>query len=442
MSKWISVVVGVSALCLGGLVLAGLTAYGRANEEVPPPPVEDSLHVRAARISLGSYPVTITGFGTAVARRAVALSPEVAGRVVEIHPEFKNGGQIREGELILRIDPSLYETQLAEAEAALRQQEATIERLRREWENGKVRLTALEQTAALAERDIARAQELERKGVGSKLEVDRAERARVEAVSQRDLHARDLDLFPVRLREIEALADTARAAAQGARQNLERTRMVAPFTGRVGEKLVDAGQVVAPGTVIAQFTDDSALEITAPIDSGEARDWLQFDTAQPGATQDSAWFAPVVPVDCIIHWAENDDTITWKGRLERIASYDPAARMVQVVVSHQPGGGAANFPLVAGMFCRVEIPGRTMEQVYRLPQEAVTFDDQVYTAVGDRLKMLGVDVLREEGGYAYVREGLSPDSVVVLTRLVDALDNTLLKIDMVELPAPAAAPAS
>lgn len=441
MSKWVSVLMGVSALAIGALVLAGLTAYGRSSEEAPPPPKEDTLHVRAMTAKPGDYPVTIAGFGAATALREVAISPEVSGRIIEIHPQFKNGGVVPQGEALFRIDPSLYETQLSEAEAALRQQEATLERIRQEWNNEKARHAALEQTAVLAERDFARAQELENKGVGSKVEVDRAERARLESVSQRDLHARDLEVFPVRIREIEAIADTARAAAQGARQSLERTHVRAPFTGRVGAKMVDVGQVVAPGTVVARLTDDSALEITAPIDSREARDWLQLEEGA-AVTGDSSWFPAVIPVDCVIRWAEEDKGASWKGRLERIAGYDPATRMVQVVVSHHPAEDDAAFPLVAGMFCRVEIPGRGMTGVYQLPQQAVTFDDHVYTAVGDRLKMLEVEVLREDGGFAYVASGLEPGAVVVVTRLVDALDNTLLKIDMTDAAAPVAAAAS
>lgn len=429
MSKWVSVIAGVSALAAGAAILGGLTVYGNAGDEGPPPLQEDTLHVRATAVTPADYPVTIVGFGAVAARREVTISPEVTGRIVELHPEFKNGGRIREGEVLFRIDPALYQSQLAEAEAGLRQQEATLERLRQEWANEKARHDLLEQAAALAEREFARAQELERKGVGSKVEVDRADRARLEAVSQRDLHARDLEVYPVRVREAQAQADSTRATAQGAGESLKRTEVRAPFTGRVGEKLVDLGQVVAAGTPVARLSDDSALEITVPVNSHEARDWLRFQ-GDAAAHGDASWFPPVEPVECVIRWAEDDLATTWKGQLDRVASYDPATRMVQVVVSHTPGDGASAFPLVAGMFCRVDIPGKPVAAAYRLPREAVTIDGHVHLAVNDRLKSVPVEILREEGEHVYLKASLDPGVLVVTTRLVDALDNTLLKVDV------------
>ena len=441
MKKWRSVLAGLAVLAAGGGVLAGMTLYGQSRHVEVPPPAEDSLHVRAITAQPGDYPVTLQGFGTVAALREVSVAPEVAGRIVEAHPEFKSGGSVNEGDVIIRIDPSLYQSALNEAEAALRQQEAMVERLRKEWENEKVRHGALEQTAALAERDFARAQELERKGVGSKVEVDRAERGQVEAASQRDLHARDLEVFPMRLREAEAMMDSVRAGADSARQALERTHVRAPFSGSIKTKMVDLGQVVAVGTAIALLTDDSTLEITAPIDSREVRDWMRF-TGGDGSVDDASRYSQLEQVDCLIRWAEEDNGVSWAGRLDRVVGYDEAIRMVQVVVTHKPAEHTGPFPLLAGMFCRVEIPGKPMNGVYQLPSESVGFDNSAYKVVDNRLKMIQVDVLREEKAFTYVSAGLSPGDVVVTTRLLDALDNTLLEVDLAEASAPGAAPAS
>jgi hypothetical protein len=78
----------------------------------------------------------------------------------------------------------------------------------------------------------------------------------------------------------------------------------------------------------------------------------------------------------------------------------------------------------------VEIPGRTLNGVIRLPRWAVSFENTVYTAEEGRLKTRPVEVARLEEGYAFVQSGLQPGDVVITTRLVDPLENTLLDLTL------------
>jgi hypothetical protein len=81
------------------------------------------------------------------------------------------------------------------------------------------------------------------------------------------------------------------------------------------------------------------------------------------------------------------------------------------------------------MFFTVEIPGRLMQRVYRLPRQAVNFENKAYLVDGNgRLKTVAVSVERIEGEYVYVRQGLNPDDSVIVTRLIDPLENALLDI--------------
>jgi hypothetical protein len=91
-------------------------------------------------------------------------------------------------------------------------------------------------------------------------------------------------------------------------------------------------------------------------------------------------------------------------------------------------GSRGAMPLVEGMFCSVQIPGRTLTGVFRLPRQAVSFENTVYTVVDNRLKTVSVNVARLEGDFAYIAEGLNPGDTVVTTRLIDPLENTLLEI--------------
>ncbi|HSO21114.1 MAG TPA: hypothetical protein VLT88_16725, partial [Desulfosarcina sp.] len=105
---------------------------------------------------------------------------------------------------------------------------------------------------------------------------------------------------------------------------------------------------------------------------------------------------------------------------------------VRVSAEAATGGGPRSLPLVEGMFCAVEIPGRTLRDVYRLPRQAVSFENKAYLVNPDsRLQTVSVDVERIEGEYVYVGRGLSPGDTVVVTRLIDPLENALLEAESV-----------
>ena len=83
------------------------------------------------------------------------------------------------------------------------------------------------------------------------------------------------------------------------------------------------------------------------------------------------------------------------------------------------------------MFCSVQIPGKQLENVFRLPRWAVTFDNTVYVANADnRLQTGPVTVARTEGETVYVSKGLSVGDSVITTRLIDPLENALLEVDL------------
>ena len=92
----------------------------------------------------------------------------------------------------------------------------------------------------------------------------------------------------------------------------------------------------------------------------------------------------------------------------------------------------SGLPLVEGMYCSVEIPGKPIPNVYRLPRWTVSFDGFTYIAEGDRLSRRAVNAVRTQGEETYVDEGLSPGELVVVTRLVDPLPGILLEYDMPE----------
>jgi hypothetical protein len=102
---------------------------------------------------------------------------------------------------------------------------------------------------------------------------------------------------------------------------------------------------------------------------------------------------------------------------------------VRISAAEAVSGAPERIPLVEGMFCRVEIPGKIMSGVMALPRWAVSFENTVYVVRDSRLKTVGVRVVRIQGDRVFIAEGLNEGEQVIVTRLVDPLENSLVEVN-------------
>src|SRR5690606_25888904 len=145
------------------------------------------------------------------------------------------------------------------------------------------------------------------------------------------------------------------------------------------------------------------------------RTWLQFGDVLPEGG--APWFGNVLPVPCRVSWTEDASAPGWQGIIHRVERFDQQTRQVSLAIRLDRNASAAadgGLPLVDGMFCKVDIPGKTMRQVYRLPRWAVTFEGQVYVVEDGQLKIRKVDVVRNQGEETFVGEGLQPGDEVIV----------------------------
>jgi len=372
-------------ICLLVLLVgaAGFVALKKLKKPPPErPPAETALPVEVMTVNPVSYPVTLTGFGEVSSRRVVTLSAEVRGRIVREHDHLLPGLLVHKGEVLFVIDGEEY--QLA-------------------FDSATALLNILARDLTIARDEFERVKKLyEKNRVGSLSAVEKAEAA---------------------VNSIRDRIEQARRSREEARIQLARCTLRAPFAGRVTEVFVDAGEYVTAGTKMVTLIDDAALEIVVPLDSRDASRWLRLE--QKSDEVPANWFARPAPVPCKIVWSD-DPTVRAQGRLDRIVNMDTRTRMVEVAVSLLSQQG--RVPLVAGMFCRVAIPGRVLEHVYVVPRQAVTFDGKVYVVRDGRLHSRKVRVIREETTHAIIGSGLAPGETVITTRLVEPLENSLVRV--------------
>ena len=101
---------------------------------------------------------------------------------------------------------------------------------------------------------------------------------------------------------------------------------------------------------------------------------------------------------------------------------------IRIAAANALADDSRKLPLVEGMFCIVEIPGRTLHNVIAVPQWAVSFKNTVYLAADNHLKTLPVTVVHKADNQAYISTGLNVGDIVITTRLTDPLENALVEI--------------
>jgi RND family efflux transporter MFP subunit len=422
-----------SAILTGGIVLK--VALGAMREAPAQIPIAESvLRVEVMPAAPRNVPVLIRGYGEVAPREQFTLTAKVAGDIVEVHPKFVSGGIVPEGEVLVRIDPRDYEAALRQAEARVGQIESMLALIEQQIALDTERLKTLARSREIAREEYERDKALyEVDDIGTQTMVNLTELKYNEATALFEQLEQAIALYPIKAEEARSGLDAARAAVELAQLQLARTEVRAPFDARIKQTHVDVGQPVAPGAPAAVIANDTALEITVPIDSNDARRWLRFEESAPpvadDAGEEASWFGALTPVVCRITWSEDAEHHVWEGTLDRVERFDQSTRTVHVAIAvtqKQARAGAGQLPLVEGMFCVVTIPGRVLENVVPVPRTAVDFDGELYLAAGDRLERRTVQVVRIQEELALIGSGVEAGELIVITRLADPVPGARL----------------
>ncbi len=187
-----------------------------------------------------------------------------------------NGERVRQGAVIARLDDGDYRLALQAAQDKLATQESTIARIGRQAEaaqaqvaQGAAQIEAARADAVRAAADFTRATQMQADYVAkSRLDQARADRDRTEAAVKGAeaalLAARaNVAVLQAQGREAESLAAELRTAVERARRDLDFAVIRAPFDGVVGNKAVEAGAYVSPGSRIAALVPLQSVRVDA-----------------------------------------------------------------------------------------------------------------------------------------------------------------------------------
>ena len=376
-TKTLKIILPIVVLITG---VAGAKLLGSFRKA--PPRVERAAPgplVEVLAAGLTDVPIVVEGHGEVVAKVAVEVVPQVAGRVVEVSRSMVAGGFFKAGEALFVIEPRDYELGVDRSQAAVARAEVQLER-------------------EMAEAEVAR-QEWDELHPG-------------EAPSS------GLVVREPQVRQARAELDAARADLDVARLHLERTHVSLPFDGVVVSESVDLGQFVTTGRVLAVVYGTSQVEVRVPL---ESRDLVWFEvprgpTGKGPRAEVSAAFAGT--------------TYTWEGRVTRMeAQLDAASRMAHVVVEVQQPFAVSEGrpPLMPNTFVDVQIFGRSLDDVVPLPRHALREGGVVWLFEDGMLRVREVAVARADRERVYLSAGLETGEQVIVSSLDVITDGMVVR---------------
>lgn len=238
---------GKLALGLAMVVaLGGVAFYFQSPSETP------KAALALAKVERGSLSATVSATGTLNPLVTVQVGSQVSGRLDRIAVDFNS--RVKKGDVIAQIEPSLFKTEVAQAQANLKSAEAGLEKAR-----VRVRET---------ERQLQRVRELRGKNLVAESELDAAQFALETARADERLQ--------------QAAIAQAQAEVDRARVNLAHTTIYAPIDGVVVSRSVDVGQTVAASlqapTLFSIAQDLSQMQIETQVDEAFIG---QVDDGQP-----------------------------------------------------------------------------------------------------------------------------------------------------------------
>jgi len=374
--RWMQAILTLTVMALGALGMIRLT---ESRPQIQKQQVTAPLAaVRTMEVRTAARTVLVKGEGTVRPVKQIDLVPQVDGKVVHIAPSLINGGQFSKGEVLLGIEPEDYRLAVTLAQAKVKNSESLLR---------------------LAEEEAEVAKE-----EWSQLFVD-------DAIQEQK--PTPLVLKQPQLAAAKAKLDGDRADLQKAMLNLERTRIKAPFDGRVEKENVDLGQYVRPGEKLATIFSTGSAEIAVPLEDESLR-WFHV----PGFTQGKGPGA-LATIRARIAGVER----SWEGRAVRAeGKLDEQTRMVRVVVwVDQPY--AARPPLAMGLFVSVEIRGHEIPDLAIIPRSALREGRVVWVVDPDgRLRYRKVEVARIDGEQVQISSGLHTGDQVVVSHLKTVTD--------------------
>ena len=333
---------------------------GAGAPEAPAP-----IPVIAATVKQQNFPIVLTGIGNVAALNSATVRSMVTEQILSI--DFKDGEFVKKGQLLAQLDPSTYQAQLDQAEANLARDEAHLE-------NGRI--------------NLGRYIPLQKRGFAPEQQVSTQQ---------------------AKIAQEEAVIKADQAAIEYAKTQLGYTKLVTPFDGVAGIRLLDVGNIIHSSTTRGSPSEPNAVVVINQVQPISVM--FTLGAADIPAVQEALAKGPAKAIALSADSKSELDT----GTLEAI---DNQANTTSGTITLKAVFPNKDRKLWPGMFINVRVVTQVRDNGLTVPLDAVQQGPQgQYVFVVDpdhKVAMQPVLVLETLNGEALIDKGLSAGETVVV----------------------------
>ena len=330
--------------------------------------------VRMEKVARRDLVSAVTASGKIEAKTSVDISADITGRIIRL--AVREGDLVTKGQFLIQIDPAQYQAAVSRAQGVVSSTEATLTQARANLDQ--------------AERNWHRARQLTELGANL-IAPETAEQART-----------SYDVAQATWQATRAQLEQSRASLREARDNLAKTRLTSPISGRVVRLAVEEGEVAVPGTfsretgLLMTIADLSVILAKVQVDETDVVRLASNDSVQVtiDAYPDTTFLGRVTKIS---HSAKMTETQTASGSNDRAVDFD-----VEVTLDSPPRDIRPDLSCTSrmvtdtrGQALSIPIIALTVRDHEQVPNENPNIDTT-------KLKRLG----KEAEGVFVVRDGL------------------------------------
>ncbi|MGC6466476.1 MAG: efflux RND transporter periplasmic adaptor subunit [Akkermansiaceae bacterium] len=352
------VIVVIGAVTFGVTkLLEAIKPEAEKKDRSAPTPV-----VEVVKVERKDLPFPLSSEGIVTTRRETILSSEVGGKIIEVHEHFEVGAAFKAGEVIARIDSLNFETAVDQAQSAVADAKLALEVERARGEQ--------------ASRDWAK----------------------ISPGKQPS----EMVLRVPHLKSAEAKLTATQANLEQATEDLERTKIKAPFDCRVRSVSLNLGATVAPGTQLGMIYDPERVMVRLAFSMD--------DFARVGRDAVISLSASIGGID--YEWTSK---ILWdEGEVDRATL---SAYVLAEVQPNEDVGKRFRLP-PPGLFVKADLDGKEMKDVVAVPRAALRGKDRVAVLDSEKkLQFRQLEIVRSSESIVYASTGVEDGDLVILTRL-------------------------
>ena len=380
------------SLALGLLGLAGNTikvaVQDRMNQEPRSQKArERTFAVKVVPAEVTSINPTLNAFGEIQSRKTLDLRMAASGQIQELSINFVEGGSVKSGELLIRLDDSDYQTAVDLAENNLIDAKNEVMEAARNLSFSKEELAAADEQEKLRLRALTRQKDLVERGVGTAAALENAELSASGATQAVLSRKAAVDQAKNRGAQAETRLVRAELALKDAKRKLEDTKLFAEFSGLLSGVSLVKGGIVSANERLGQLIDPEVLEVSFKISTQQYTRLLNDN-------------GELLKAPVYVALTNTDQGLNAEGVIIRDSASvakGQTGRQVYAKLTKSVGFKPGDFVAV-----KVEEP--TLNWVVKLPSTALDASNNVLLlGEGERLEEAQVKLMRRQGNEVIVR---------------------------------------